>query len=212
MLLAVDWSGDQGVKPGSLPRCVMAVVACKDAVALEVALAEVREKRGLKRDFEFHYTDIDDPILRGEFMQAVAGKFRAAVAVYDKEQMRHRWAWGRDTDLLVQLIIHCILALPPDVIQDGKMVIDGDREVKALKRALRPALSKTLKERGVSERLNKIAPGNSKVYGVIQVADMVCGAINEAAKRQIKVGGFLDAARDSVTVLRITPNMEKPAK
>jgi len=212
MLLAVDWSGDPGMKPRSLPRCIMTIVVCGNEDALSDALAKLRCARSLRKDFEFHYTKIDDEALRSQFMEAIAGKFSAVVAVYDKEQMKPKWAWGRDTDLLVQLIVHCVLSLPPQVIHDARMIIDGDREVRALRKVLRPTLSKAYQDRGIPERVGKIVPGRSEAYDSIQVADMVGGAVSEAVRRQMKEGRFLKAAGHNVTVLRITPDMEKPTE
>lgn len=211
-LIGIDWSGDPGMKPGSLPRCVMAVVACTDVDALDGALAELRQARSLKKTFEFHYTEIDDAELRSQFMAAVAGKVMATVAVYEKERMVPRWAWGRDTDLLVQLIIHCVMALPPAAIDGAKVVIDGDREAKALRKVLRPALSKSLEQHGITERSAKMVPGRSEDYNIVQVADMIAGATSDIVKRRAKETEFLGVALDDVTVLRITPLMEKPAK
>jgi hypothetical protein len=72
MLLAVDWSGDPGMKPRSLPRCIMTIVVCGNEDALRDALAKLRA-RSLRKDFEFHYTKIDDEALRSQFMEAIAG-------------------------------------------------------------------------------------------------------------------------------------------
>lgn len=197
---------------GSLPRCIMAVIVCLDEEALQSALAELHRACGLRKDFEFHYTKLDDQELKEQFMQAIASKFIATVAVYEKERMAPSWAWGRDTDLLVQLIIHCVLSLPHEVIKDAKMIIDGEREAKALRDAMRPALSKALEKRGIAERLHKIVPGRSASHDAIQVADMIGGAVNAAVKHEAKETRFLAAASECVTVLRITPEMAKPTK
>lgn len=181
-------------------------------MALRAALAELRRARSLRKDFEFHYTKLDDQGLKEQFMQAISGKFIATVAVYEKERMTPKWAWGRDMNLLVQLVIRCVLALPHEALEDGKMIIDGEREAKALRDALRPALSKALKDRGIVERLHKIVPGNSASHDVIQVADMVCGAINTAVRHEAEETRFLATASKCVTVLRITPEMAKPTK
>jgi len=214
MLIAVDWAGDPGMKlgRGSLPRCIMAVIVCVDEEALRNALAELRHARSLRKDFEFHYTKLDDQKLKEQFMQAIASKVIATVAVYEKERMTPSWAWGRDTDLLVQLIIHCVLSLPHEVIKDAKMIIDGEREAKVLRDVLRPALSKALEERNIAERLHKIVPGSSASYDAIQVADMIGGAVNAEVKHEAKETHFLGAASKCVTVLRITPEMAKPTK
>ncbi len=89
MLIAVDWAGDPGMKlgRGSLPRCIMAVIVCVDEEALRSALAELRHARGLRKGFEFHYTKLDDQKLKEQFMQAIASKVIATVAVYEKERM-----------------------------------------------------------------------------------------------------------------------------
>lgn len=219
MFIGVDWAGDPGMKfsaagsGGSRPRCVMAVAACHDEPGLQLALATLRQERSLRKDFEFHYSEIDDSShLREEFMAAVAGLFTATVAIYDKTQMQPSWAWGRDTDLLMQLIVHCVLGLAPTTLARSKMILDGEREAKTLGRKLRPIISKALAERDISERLSKIVPGNSRDYDVLQLADMIGGAVHDAARRASKDTHFLGDARGNVTILRITPEMEKPTK
>jgi len=104
VLLAVDWSGDPGVDPKSPSLCIMSVVAY-DENALGAALAKLREQNGKRKDFEFHYTDIDDRELKDDFMAAVAHTFMGSIVVYNKDAMATRDAWGRDTSLLVQLIV-----------------------------------------------------------------------------------------------------------
>ena len=209
MLLAVDWSGDPGVDPKSRPLCIMSVVAY-DENALDVALAKLREQKGKPKDYEFHYTDIDDRQFKDDFMASVAHVFIGRVVVYDKDAMVTRDAWGRDTSLLVQLIIQSLLLMPEGTIKDAKMTLDGKREVKVLERTLRPALSASLKARCIEDRVSKIRHAQSLGHGGLQLADMVGGAVGDAIKRGSKETLFLRNARAVVRVTKITPEMEKP--
>lgn len=209
MLLAVDWSGDPGVGPKSQPLCIMAVVAYDDP-ALGVALTKLRAHKGKPNDFEFHYTDIDDRQLKDDFMAAVAHTFVGRIVVYDKDAMVTRDAWGRDTALLVQLIIQGVLLLPKGTITGAKMTIDGKREVKALERTLRPALSAALRAHDVDDRVSKIRHAPSVGHDGLQLADMIGGAVREAIKRGAKETVFLRRAHTVVRVIRTEPEMEKP--
>jgi len=209
VLLAVDWSGDPGVDPKSPSLCIMSVVAY-DEHALGAALAKLREQNGKSKDFEFHYTDIDDRELKDDFMAAVAHTFMGSIVVYNKDAMATRDAWGRDTSLLVQLIIQCVLLLPEGTIKDAKMTIDGKREVKVLERALRPSLSAALRARYIEGRLSKIRHAQSLGHDGLQLADMVGGAVREAIKRGAKETLFLRSAHTVVRVMRTEPEMEKP--
>lgn len=200
------------MKPGSLPRCVMAVVACADEVALAAALARLRRDRGLAGDFEFHYVRATDS-LREAFMDVLADQaVHATVAIYEKDRLRPRWAWGRDTGLLLQLVVHCALAFPAGTLGGARMLIDGDREARALIKILRPALSHALAERGGTERLTRMTHGDSTRHDILQVADMFSGALAAASKRRVQHTTFLGRARGRVTVLPIAPEMEKPIK
>jgi len=207
--LAVDWSGDPGVDPKSQPLCIMSVVAYEEDV-LGSALARLREAKSLGQHYEFHYKDINDRSVKDNFMAAVTDIFIGAIVIFDKDAMETRDAWGRDTNLLVQLIIQCILLLPPGTIKGVPMTIDGKREVKVLERALRPALSKKLLEEEITDRLSKIGHAKSKDHNGIQLADMTAGAVREAISNRKKELFFLRTAHTGVRILQPKPPMERP--
>ncbi len=216
MHIAVDWPGDPGFKRDSLPYCAMSVVVSDTAQEIEDALTDVRRKRSLPKDkkgkdYEFKFAKTNWPA-KQDFMQRVAHtSFTGVVVIYNKEAMTPRWAWGKNDDLLVQLLAHCVLQLPQSAISGSKMMIDGDAEAKKVGRLVKPKLSRVWLNRSLSARLGKIVNGDSKDYGPLQLADMIGGAAVEAWQHDVVYTPLMRPVRSKVTIQVVTPGMPIPA-
>ena len=166
----------------------------------------------MRRSFEFKHAKAVEPVAIA-FMERIAQtSFTSIVVVYDKNAMTPPWAWGKDDDLLCQLLLRGLLQLPREAIENGKMIIDGDAEAKKLARMVRPMLSKELQARGLNYRLNKIVRGDSKTHACIQLADMIGGAVVYSIERGVRETDVLRKVRGKVLIDAITSEMEKPAK
>ncbi len=213
--IAVDWAGDPGfkktVKGGSLPYCAMAIVVSETADEIEAALRDVRLTRRLRKDYEFKYTKAY-PAVKDAFMEAVAKtSFTAIVVIYHKDAMDPPWAWGKNDDLLAQLLMRGLLHLPRTAIENAKMMIDGDAEAKKLRTMVRPMLSHDAEARGLDYRIAGISTGDSRQHAPLQLADMVGGAAVETWERGMRLTPGLRKVRHRVTIDVITPDMKKPA-
>ena len=57
-----------------------------------------------------------------------------------------------------------------------------------------------------------MTPADSAQHDILQVADMVAGALANAQKHGLPDTSFSGKAKDNVVVMQITPKMEKPTK
>ncbi len=216
MHIAVDWPGDPGFKRskkgGSLPYCAMAIVVSDTAEEIDTALQELCSARGLGQSFEFKHAKTH-PTRKEWFMDRMAQtSFTSIVVIYDKDAMKPPWAWGKNDDLLAQLLIRGLLQLPRAAIENAKMTIDGDAEAKKLGNMVRTMLTHDAKARGIDYRIAKIVNGDSKAHGALQLADMIGGAAVDAWEQGVRETPLLRKVRGKVIIDIITPDMEKPAK
>lgn len=217
MHIAVDWPGDPGFKKaekkgGSLPYCAMSIVAMETIEEIEAAARDVRVARKLAKDYEFKYAKTY-PAVKDAFMDRMARtSFTGIVVIYDKEAMDPPWAWGKNDDLLAQLLVRGLLQLPRTASEDAKVMIDGDAEAKKLARLVRPILSQDAKERGLNYRIAGITSGDSRRHASLQLADMIGGAAVETWERGMDPTPGLRKVGEKVTVDVITADMQKPAK
>ena len=211
MYIAVDWAGDPGFKSGALSYCAMAIVVSETTEEIDAALQDVRTTRGLGSNFEFKHSKTH--LVRKQwFMERMAKiAFTSIVVIYDKNVMEPPWSWGKNDDLLAQLLLRGLLQLPRPAIENAKMVIDGDAEAKKLGRMIRRLLSHDAKTRGLDYRIDKIVSGDSTAYGTLQLADMIGGAAVEAWQQGVRDTPLLRLVRGKVASDVITPDMEKPA-
>jgi len=210
--IAVDWAGDPGFKSGALSYCAMAVVVSDTAAEIGAALQNVRTGKRMRKGFEFKFARTNEPA-KIAFMERVAQtSFTGIVVIYNKNVMNPPWAWGKNDDLLAQLLIRGLSHLPRSAIENAKMMIDGNAEAKKLGRMVRPMLSHDAERRGIDYRLAKIVSGDSREHGALQLADMIGGAAVDAWEQGVQETPLLRRVRGKVTIDVITPDMEKPAK
>lgn len=213
--IAVDWPGDPGFKKsdkgGSLSYCAMSIVVSDTPEEIETALRDVRLARRLSMGREFKYTKTY-PAVKDAFMEAVAKtSFTGIVVIYDKEAMNPPWAWGKNDDLLAQLLMRGLSHLPRAAIENAKMMIDGDAETKKVGRIVRRMLSHDAVARGLDYRIAGITTGDSRQHAPLQLADMISGAAVETWQRGMQWTPGLRKVRHKVMIDVITPDIEKPA-
>ncbi len=189
----------------------MSIVVSETTEEIEASLRDVRLARRLSKDREFKYTKTY-PAVKDALMEAIARtSFTAVVVIYDKDIMDPPWAWGKNDDLLAQLLMRGLLQLPRTAIENAKMMIDGDAEAKNVGRIIRPMLSRDAVARGLDYRIAGITTGDSRRHAPLQLADMIGGAAVETWQRGMQWTPGLRKVRHKVTIDVITPDMKKPA-
>lgn len=173
MLVLIDESGDPGFKleKGSTRHFVAAMVVFRDfkqAEACSQAIKGLRTKLPHKGEFKFNKSDMR---VRDGFFQAIEEHgFEVWALVVDKTCIHSENLRRNDEkfyNYFVKLLLDCGAQL-----KDARVKIDGsgDRE---FKQHLQRYLKKSLPEGAVSS----VKFANSQKDDLIQLADMVVGAI-----------------------------------
>ena len=202
MLVFIDESGDPGMKAkaGSSKFFVMVAVLFQDravAEACDARISELHRSRGIGREFKFSHTK---PADRQAFFEAVVEfDFFYLAFVLNKERL---WSpsfnnkdkfWSYTASLLVNNAkAH---------LDEATIVIDkcGDR---GFQQQLRVYLQRKINS---SERrhVNKIKMEDSRSNNLLQLADMICGAVARS---------FTEDKGDRHTYRKIISRREKGAQ
>jgi len=182
MLVLIDESGDCGLKfdQGSSDffTCVAVVFSsafAADACDSLIDMLRVRLNKGPR--FEFHFTNCSHAV-RGEFFRAVASEeFKYAGFVVDKRRLySQRFS---DPKEVYEFSVNIVCEHIRPLLDYSKIILDksGDR-------AFRTRLEKGLKSRLVdtegSSLVSKVTMEHSHSNNLIQLVDMVCGAVGRS--------------------------------
>jgi hypothetical protein len=180
MLVFVDESGDAGMKleAGSSPFFVVTAVLFEDheeATACDRHINEVRQQLGLRSHKEFHFTS-DTPAIRQHFLRQVSSyEFFYFAVVLNKRRL---WGPGfRYKAPFYKYTVNLVFQNMRPHLADATVVIDrsGDRD---FRRQLAPYLRKKIGERkGQPRIIRKVRAERSHGNNLIQLADMICGAV-----------------------------------
>lgn len=179
MLVFLDESGDCGFKfdSGSSELFTCVGVFFADAFAASACdrgIDELRGKLNLKRDFEFHFTNCHDNIRR-RFLNAVRQEqFTYHGFILNKRQL----APGsfRNKQAFYDNVVGWVCENARPLMNDAKVVIDecGDRE---FRRRLATALKRRMNDEEGVRRIRKVQMEVSHSNNLLQLADMICGAV-----------------------------------
>jgi hypothetical protein len=182
MLVLIDESGDCGLKfdkgSSDLLVCVAVVFSSSFAAsACDRAIDCLRRECGKSMSFEFHFSHCSDKI-RKAFLKTVSHEdFRYAGFVVDKRKLYGaRFSKPKEVyEFAVSMVCENVRIL----LDESKIIIDksGDRD-------FRKKLAKTLKDQMTDRdgtcRIKKVAMEGSHTNNLLQLADMVCGAVNRS--------------------------------
>lgn len=187
MQVFIDDSGDAGFKldGGSTPYFVIACVIFDDELEAERAAVEIKTLKreiGLSDDYEFKFSKSSKEI-RLAFMKRISPlKFRVRAIRVDKSKIRLeelRQKKAKFYNYTIKLVLsHC-----NGTVKDASIKLDGTAD-RTYRREALSYLTRELNKGGRSERVvKKIGFRKSHDNVLIQMADMVAGAINR--ERQI---------------------------
>jgi hypothetical protein len=187
MLLFIDESGDWGMKSKASARnfTLAAVLfkTIKDADACEEGIRQLRQQKGWSADFWFHFTHLSDKS-RNDFFNAVAPfDFSYVASTLDKTRLKKgRWkskeyfydeACRRLVDALEVPMRSCYS--PGGKPTLGEAFISATDEAVYI-RLMQDHLQRLKADNG-RPFLKKAKPKKSKTSSLLQLADMVCGAV-----------------------------------
>jgi hypothetical protein len=174
LLVLIDESGCPGFKltKGSTPFFIVGMVIFKDfaqAEAASKAINELRQTLSVNPEFKFSKTH---PTVKDKFFDKICQyDFEVRALVVDKSTI-YSQRLRNDTDSFYNYFVKMLMQYDNDVLKNASIKIDGsgDKEFKK-------ALTAYLRQRIGEHKIKKFKFTDSKKDNLIQLADMVVGAI-----------------------------------
>jgi len=173
---AGDEAGDAGFsfKKGASRYFVMAVVATQNPDLLRSMLADARRKAYLPQGFDFHFNSLASAKLRNLVFSILSeADFEAWAIIVDKTTLPDTFHFISGLDFYLYFISELIRRIPAEKRKEGTLILDefGSPE------KTRMELRRVLKARNIRHGFRRISVRRSQSEPLIQVADLVAGAI-----------------------------------
>lgn len=183
MLVLIDESGDAGFKitRGSSPHFVVAMVIFRDlkqAEAASVAIGEARSRLRVKPEFKFNKSA--PPVRDGFFEAVLPFDFSVRSLVVDKGRI-YSDDLRRSADNFYSYFVRVLLKHEVDLLAGARIKIDGHAS-----REFRVDLAKFLREHLAEFKVENIKFVESHRDNLIQLADMVAGAIARSYRQDAR--------------------------
>ncbi len=182
MLVFIDESGCPGFKleAGSTPLFTVALVLFEhddDAMKAEQRIAALKLRLGLPRNFEFHFNKLS-PVWREAYLREVSElKFQYCATTIVKAELRREDF--KKPHAFYQHACELLFESSKSILNDATVVIDGGGS-RVFRRELASWLRKRANEASAHRLIRKIKIQDSRHNELLQMADMVCGAIARA--------------------------------
>lgn len=181
LLVLIDESGCPGfkLKKGSTPYFVVGMIIFRDYSQAEAAskkIEDLRKNFSIKPEFKFSKTRSE---IKDEFFEAICFyNFEVRALVVDKSKI-YSTKLRTDTDSFYNYFVKSLMQNDGDSLLDASIKIDGsgDREFKN-------ALNTYLRKQIGQNKIKKFKFADSKKDSLIQLADMIVGAIARSYNEQ----------------------------
>ncbi len=173
----VDWAGDAGFEfeQGSSRHLVVAAVFTSNYSEVRNVLAALRRERRVGPDFHFHYAAASRDLRRSLPLVLRDLPFTSRVVVADKRRLPEELRGLRGNGLIGRLIAEVVVTEDDEVIEGATLLVDGDRREAKTLSALRQAISRLRRERGVIHGPAAVKARPASQEAGLQVADIVAG-------------------------------------
>ncbi len=199
MFVYLDESGDTGFKfdMGSSRYFVITLLLVEDPIPLQAAVDDLRVTLGFSANNEFKFYKSSDDV-RWSFLRMLRRQdFTARVLVVDKWLMTQPHMRRRDT--FYNFLVQMILSNDNGTIRDATLILDESVQSKQSKQQLTAYLRRSLNAHPNARRVRAIRYHRSDSDNLIQVTDMLAGAVY--AKYHRGQGEYLSYIRAKVSDL-----------
>jgi hypothetical protein len=177
MFVYLDESGDTGFRfeQGSSRYFVVMLLLVDDPIPLQTAVGDLRDRLGFAADNEFKFYSSSHDV-RLSFLRMLRRQdFVVRALVIDKTRMTRPHMRKRET--FYNYLVRMILEHDNSTISDAMVVLDESVKSKKSKQQLATYLRKALNMDPRAPKVRGVRYHDSRSDNLIQVADMVCGAI-----------------------------------
>lgn len=183
MLCLVDESGDVGLKigKGSSEFFTVAVIFFRDreaAQACDNRISQLRHELHLKKEFEFHFAKASNQTKTAFFAAVMEFDFSYVAMTIDKAKL-YGFGLKRPT-IFYKYVCSIVFETLRPHLEGAKIIFDGQGS-RQFRRELQTYLKRHL-NKGDAHRVKQVCVQDSHKNNLIQLADMICGAIAESLK------------------------------
>ncbi len=181
MLVFVDESGDTGFKGGASGQFTLTLIIFtedKEAEATSRAIDKLRDTLRLAQNTEFHFNKSTNNH-RKMFLQAVSGfEFSVISVIVNKAKLVSEGVSNKET--FYKFVCTLAIGEAKDYLVEANVTLDSSGDSN-FKRQITKHLKQQANEVGSSvQRIKKAGMKPSHSDNLLQLADMVCGAVARA--------------------------------
>ena len=175
LTFAGDESGDVSFSfaKGASSHFVVSIIAARDNVAPNL-LTQLRLRSGLPATYEFSFHGLTSSTLRNRVFAGLAETdFEAWAVVVNKQELPDAFRVMRPLEFYLYFVSEAIRLIPEGKREGATLFMDEFSSPLQLPAELR----RVLKARAIPRHFKRIAAKRSKSEPLIQVADLVAGAL-----------------------------------
>jgi len=176
LTFAGDESGDVSFSfdKGASRYFVVAVIATSAPDALRQLLADVRERSGLAAQYEFSFNALSSAPLRRRVFEALAqADLESWAVIVDKTTLPDSFKLMRRLDFYLYFVTELVRLIPAAKREGATLILDEFGSPAQVRTELRRFMT----VRGIPRHFKRVQIKRSKSESLIQVADLVAGAI-----------------------------------
>lgn len=176
LTFAGDEAGDVSFTfdKGASRYFVVAVIATPDPDGLRHLLANLRQDSGLRADYEFSFHSLSSPHLRRRVLSSLAqADFEAWALIADRTALPDAFKVMRRLDFYIYFVTELIRLIPPEKREGATLILDEFGSAAQVRTELRRFMS----VRNIPRHFKRVVVKRSRSESLIQVADLVAGAI-----------------------------------
>ena len=173
---AGDEAGDVSFnfKKGASHYFVPAFIATQSADPLRETLADLRKTLGLRETHEFKFHKMASAEIRNQVFSTLAhADFEVWALVVDKTRLPKIFETTESIEIYAHFITELLGIIPPELQKDATLILDEFGSTPNLRTELRRAMIK----RHMPRLFKRVIVRSSHRESLIQVADLVAGAI-----------------------------------